>query len=339
MKDSIIRRLVIICCLMCIFPLVMATFLGQVQFVWFVFFLLTLPTLFLTVLITLFIKKRLISPLSMLVEQANTISTGDLSQPIVYEKEDEIGHFIASFDRMRINLYEQQQQQRQFEIERKNFIDGISHDLKTPIASISAYIEALQDKMAATPEEEKHYFEIVENKLSALTELSNQLSLSYTTPDSLHLTLQEVSCYEWTVDLFKSIRSECLIRGIAFELRNRLDVNDPAAMCIDAYQLERAVQNMLSNAYRHTRELLAVSAEINEHRFVLCIENDGVRLDPGKTEVIFERFYTEENLEAQGHLGLGLHITRTIIKSMQGTITADVNAGLIRFEMSLPLQI
>jgi Signal transduction histidine kinase len=337
MKDSIIRRLIMICCMMCALPLVTSAFLGQVQFVWIVFLLVTIPTLMLTAFITVYIKKRMIKPLTILIEKANTISAGDLSRPIVYEKDDEIGHFISSFDRMRHNLHEQQKKQREFEIERKNFINGISHDLKTPIASISAYMEALEDKMAATPEEEKQYFKIIESKLSVLTELSNQLSLSYTTPDTLHLILQEVNCYDWTVDLFKSIKSECQIRGFSPALNNTIHVKENAAMCIDYYQLERAIQNILSNSYRYTKNLLSISTEIDKQNFYLRLENDGVVLDASKTEKIFERFYTEESLDAQGHLGLGLYIAKTIIKSMKGNIRAKVIADKITFEITLPV--
>ncbi len=337
MKDSIIRRLIVICCILCLLPLVTSAFLGQVQFVWIVFLLVTMPTVVLTAWIIIYIKKRIVKPLSMLIEKSNTISSGDLSHPIVYEKDDEIGSFVSSFDRMRDNLYEQQKKQWQFEIERKNFINGISHDLKTPIASISAYIEALQDKMAATPEEEKQYLKIIESRLSVLTELSNQLSLSYATPDTLHLVLQEVNCYDWTTDLFKSIKGECQIRGVSPELNNRIDAKDNAAMCIDFYQLERAIQNILSNSYRYTKGFLSVSTEIDKQIFLLRVKNDGVVLDTSKTEKIFERFYTGESSDAQGHLGLGLYIAKTIVQSMKGDIIAKIRSDIITFEITIPI--
>lgn len=90
----------------------------------------------------------MIAPLSILAEEAQKISQGNLSHRISYKKEDEFGRFISAFDQMRNTLHLQEQQQQSFEKERKHFIDSISHDLKTPIASISAYIEALQDGMA-----------------------------------------------------------------------------------------------------------------------------------------------------------------------------------------------
>lgn len=338
MKDSLNRRLVMICFLVWTLPLFTSTFVGQWQLFWVVLVAVTLPTLILAIWITVYIKRRVISPLDALVEQADRISSGDLSQPIRYGKDDELGHFVSSFERMRSNLYARQQQQQAFEAERKNFITGISHDLRTPIASISAYIEALQDHMAATPEEEAHYFHIIEKKLSVLTELSQQLSLSYANPDTLPLDLQEVNCYDWTAGLFGSIRSECLLRGLSPSLDNRIGPKDQSTMCIDHYQLERAVQNVLSNSYRYTRHLLSLSSAIEDQYLVLRVKNDGVQLAPDKSEKIFERFYTEEHLEAQGHLGLGLSIARTIIQSMKGTVQAAILEDTITFEIRLEIE-
>ena len=116
----------------------------------------------------------MITPLSVLAEEAEKISQGNLSHPIKYEKEDEFGLFITAFDQMRNKLHLQEQQQEIFEKERKHFIDSISHDLKTPIASISAYIEALQDGMAESPEEEQRYLQVIQKKVHTLNDLSNQ---------------------------------------------------------------------------------------------------------------------------------------------------------------------
>lgn len=66
--------------------------------------------------------------------------------------------------------------------------------MKTPLASISAYVEALQDGIVSTPEEAQQYLKVIENKVEVLTELSNQLSISYETPDTLSLALQKVNC-------------------------------------------------------------------------------------------------------------------------------------------------
>ncbi|GIO23238.1 hypothetical protein J11TS1_18190 [Oceanobacillus sp. J11TS1] len=66
--------------------------------------------------------------------------------------------------------------------------------------TISAYIEALQDGMAESSEEEQRYLKVIQKKVHVLNELSNQLSLSYETPDTIHLEI-----YEWAVDWLESI--------------------------------------------------------------------------------------------------------------------------------------
>lgn len=106
----------------------------------------------------------MIAPLSILAAEAQKISQGNLSHRISYKKDDEFGRFITAFDQMRNTLHLQEQQQQIFEKERKHFIDSISHDLKTPIASISAYIEALQDDIAESSEEEQRYLQVIQKR-------------------------------------------------------------------------------------------------------------------------------------------------------------------------------
>lgn len=336
MKNSIIYKLIVICIIFCVLSFIVLL-LGTVGgFFWFLL-LVAVPIVVLTIWVILYIKKRIIAPLVILTREANNISSGDLSHEIAYKRDDEIGRFVSAFDHMRSELYERQEQQRQFEIERKNFINSISHDLKTPIASISAHIEALQDEMAATLEEEKQYFKVIENKLTILTELSNQLSLSYATPDTLHLALQDVNCGHWTSDFFDDMRTECQIHGIVPGLKNLIEVDNKAVICIDIYQFDRALQNISSNVFRYTKGFFSISAEISEQYFLLRIENDGVTLPADHVGKIFDRFYTEETGDAQGHLGLGLYITKTIIQAMKGNVQAKIQSGRIIFEVALPI--
>jgi|GEM_PF-2651310 len=337
MRNSIIYKLIIICCVLCVLPLVTLFLLATAGTSWFYMLVLVAPSVILTACISLYVKKRIIEPLGMLINEADNISCGDLSNVIEYKRNDEIGRLVSAFDHMRSKLYEQQEQQRQFEIERKNFVNSISHDLKTPIASILAHIEALQDGIATTPEEEKQYVKIIVNKLAILTKLSNQLGLSYATPDTLRLVLQNVNCYHWTSDFFCDIKSECQIRGITPDMKNFIGVKSKESICIDAYQFDRALQNVLSNAFRYTKKSFSVSSEISGQNFLLYIENDGVSLAVDKAEKIFDRFYTEDGPDAQGHLGLGLYIAKTIIQSMKGNIKAEVRCDRIIFEIALPV--
>lgn len=337
MKRGIIYNLLIVCTILCILPLIILLFIAELGILWTYLFLITIPSMVLTIYTILYIRKRIIRPLRYLIDEANSISSGDLSHTIEYKTNDEIGDFISAFDHMRSTLYEQQQQQQQFEIDRKNFIDSISHDLKTPLASISAYIEALQDGIVATPEEEQQYLKVIENKVSVLTELSNQLSMSYKSHDTLSLSLQEVNCLNWTTDFYNDIEVECQLKNISPIFSNYISLKDKVYMRIDICQLDRAIQNILSNSFRYYHQYLAITTEIKNNQFVLSIKNDGAKLSANNMSKIFDRFYTEESLNNEGHLGLGLYISKTIINAMNGEIQATKELGIIEFKIMLPI--
>lgn len=336
MTNSITRHLLLISCILCFLPAMLLLFAASFYSLVYLL-IIVIPSLFITVYAVIYIKKRLIEPLHHLTNEANRLSAGNFSQPIFYPKNDEIGQFVSAFDQMRTRLYEQQLEQQQFEIERKNFVNSISHDLRTPIASIAAYIEALQDGLAVSEEEEQQYLKVVENKLNVLTELSKQLELSYVETGNLSIAITPVNCHNWVATLFSTTVSECQIRGIQLDLVELPILEDDSIIEIDNYQLDRAIQNILNNAYRYTKSLLLLSAEIKENEFQLSISNDGVTIGEKEIERIFERFYTESGANDQGHLGLGLSISKTIIQSMNGSICAELTSGIITFKLSFPL--
>lgn len=334
MKKSIIRNLIVICCAFILFSLIIPMIVaGLAPLVYLL--LIIIPFISFAVYTISYIRKRIIQPINHMIDEANAISSGDLSHTIEYKINDELGAFISAFDSMRNTLYIQKQRQDQFEIDRKNFIDSISHDLKTPLASISAYIEALQDGVVATPEEGRQYLKIIENKVAVLIELSNQLSLSYQSPGTLPLSLQKVNCYCWTASLLHDIEAECQMKNIQVELANNISADNKSSISIDIRQLDRAIQNILNNVFRYYQKYFSIKAEISREQLVLIIKNDGAELQTDEINRIFDRFYTQEPLNDQGHLGLGLYISKTIIHAMGGDISASVKSGIITFKIVL----
>lgn len=336
MTKSITRHLLMISCILCFLPAMLLLFAAASSSLTYLL-IIVVPSILITAYAIVYIRNRLIDPLTQLTKETERLSSGNFSQPITYTRRDELGQFVTAFDQMRAQLYEQQQEQEQFEIDRKNFINSISHDLKTPIASISAYVEALQDKIAVSPEEERHYLKVIENKLIVLTELSKQLGLSYAEPENLYLAVTPVNCRQWLTAFFSATESECQVRGIKAQLIDPLASTDTSVIKIDRYQLDRAIQNILNNAYRYTQNVLSIAAEISANEFRLCISNDGVTVADKNAEKIFERFYTENGANDQGHLGLGLSISKTIIQSMGGQVSAKIASGIITFELAIPL--
>lgn len=339
MKNSVIKGLILLFLGWCILPLLSLLFIAQIKekyqmiFLFFVIFLVSI-LLFLTIR---HLKRRVLAPISILVNETRRISKGNLAKPIRYDRKDEIGKLISAFDHMRDELYAQQREHLQFEVDRKQFIESISHDLKTPISSISAYIEALQDGIAQTKSEEKEYFRVIQSKIHLLNELSQQLSLSYQTSDSAPIHIERVDCHEWSQSFLQDVSMDCHAKDIEIETSYDDSSSDRTYMDIDIHQLERALQNILDNAYRYTKEVLELSVTNKDDLLFITIKNDGAEIKDGSLEQIFQRFYTNNQHNAEGHLGLGLFIAKTLITAMKGHLEATIQKDVITFTVSIPL--
>lgn len=172
------------------------------------------------------------------------------------------------------------------------------------------------------PEELPQYLNVIENKIAVLSELSNELSMSYEIPETIAAAPQKVNCYSWAVDFLNDMAAECMLKGITPKLKNTLSYHEKACLYIDIYQLDRALLSITGNAFRYCQAYFSILIEIKNHQFIISIKNDGVALDTDSINKIFERFYTEEKINNEGHLGLGLYIAKTIINSFNGKINA-----------------
>ncbi|KAF1301439.1 HAMP domain-containing sensor histidine kinase [Candidatus Enterococcus willemsii] len=338
MKKKIIHQILALSFILFVIPTIILLFIARIERsnLSVIFLLVGGYIVILLGCIVYLIYRKILLPIAVLRKETGLISQGDLSKKITYQSEDEIGQFIQAFEQMRQALYIRQLEQEQFEIDRKEFIDSISHDLRTPIASISAYIEALQDEIAQTEEEKENYFSVIQSKITILQELSNQLNLSYQSFDAVALIREEISCFEWSQAFVHRVKADCLAKELEVKIDNQLS-SDKKILKVDRLQLERALQNILDNAYRFTREVLLINIRQDNQHLNISIKNDGVTIKNDQLHQIFQKFYTKNEQNNEGHLGLGLAITDTLITAMDGQITAAISNGMILFTVTLPL--
>ncbi|KAF1297214.1 hypothetical protein BAU15_06605 [Enterococcus sp. JM4C] len=336
MKKSLIRQLMTLCYLACLLIVLLLAFVIDSATLLVPILLIICPFIGLVLYTVYYIKKKILSPLDDLTRQAAQISKGDLTKPIQVATTDEIGQFMTAFEQMRQALLAQQQQQARFEQERKVFVSSISHDLKTPLASISAQVEALQDGLIISADEQKQAYKIIENKVATLADLSAELAASYETPETLSLTLTAVNAYAWSVDFLDDLKTELALQSAAIQLVNQLP-DDGETLLMDGYQLDRALHNLLSNALRYHKQFIYISTAIIDEQFVITFKNDGATVETTDLERLFDRFYTEDKNNADGHLGLGLSVAKTIIEAMNGQIVVEKHQDVIEFTLFLPI--
>lgn len=117
------------------------------------------------------ISKSILKPLDLLSFGTKEIREGNLDTRMQYGKKDEFGSVCRDFDDMRAYLKESVQQRLEDEKRRKNLITGISHDLRTPLTSISGYLDGLLDGIADTPEKQKRYLLAMKTRTGTMVNL------------------------------------------------------------------------------------------------------------------------------------------------------------------------
>ena len=130
---------------------------------------------------------------------------------------------------------------------------------------------------------------------------------------------------------------ECHAKGIKIETSYDYFSTGPSYMNADPHQLERALQNILDNAYRYANNLLELSINIHGNFFIITTKNDGADMKDLPLEQIFQRFYTSNQHNVEDHLGLGLFIAKTLITAMKGYFEATPQKDIITFKVSIPL--
>ncbi len=201
----------------------------------------------------------------------------------------------------------------QGDIELKNAIVNISHDLRTPLTAICGYLELLEE--TENPNEAKKYLAIIKHRTKTLKQLVDELfNYSVVTSKEEKLNLEKVSLNSALEESIAEYYVALQKRDITPELKI---TNKKIERTLDKTALSRILLNILSNAVKYSDGDLQI--ELNDSG-VISFSNTASSLDETQVKKLFNRFYTVEN--ARTSTGLGLSIARTLVERMNGEISA-----------------
>ncbi|MGO4343861.1 sensor histidine kinase [Paenibacillus sp. MCAF9] len=293
------------------------------------------PTLFLSlifvlivthILLTTFMSKNIIRPLQALRNAASEIKEGNLDFQIKVNGKDEIGQLGIMFEEMRSRLQTSIQVQEQYEVNRKELISNISHDLKTPLTTIRGYIDGILDGVADTPEKNLKYMQTIAVKAEELDHLINELFLySKLDLNQQQFHFEAVNVLAFLMDWSEELEFELEKQGITYHSDIQLDPS--AIFLLDRDQFKRVLNNIIQNSVRYMdkqQPSIQLTAHCTESEAILEIRDNGSGIDPEALQHIFERFYrADESRNARtGGSGLGLAIAKQIMLGHQGGIEA-----------------
>jgi signal transduction histidine kinase len=276
----------------------------------------------------LLLSRWILRPLERLRLASAQFARGELAARAPESGPQELVEVSASFNEMATNI-------EQLFDARRQLIAWASHDLRTPLASLRAMIEALEDDLASTDE----YLPAIREQLDTLTLLVEDLfELARIDAGVLALDVQDASLADLISGCLRGLDAEARARNIKLEAR--LD-GDPRVRIAPA-KIERVLLNLLTNAVRHTPSDGAVSVVVapNSDHVVVSVEDTGPGLSEGAPERMFERFWRADDSRARtsGGAGLGLAIAQGLVHAHGGTIWAENRPlGGARVAFTLPL--
>lgn len=290
--------------------------------------------------LTRFVFRSIINPINTLVGGVHEIRDGNLSYRIQYNNNDEFADVCSDFNEMAVHLLNMVNARQKDETNRRELIAGISHDLRTPLTSVKAYLEGIEKGVASTPEAQKRYFDIIKSKTNDLEYIINQLFL-FSKLDigdfPFHLEVidigYELSCFVACHEKEYAEKGLKIINHSIEKIYTEIDI----------VQLRNVIYNILENSLKYKQEDIAVIK-------ILCREDNGNVLitftdnGPGVSEdaleKMFDVFYrsdTARNNPSKGS-GLGLAISRKIIERLKGRIDAkNADGGGLEIRIMLPI--
>ena len=276
-------------------------------------------------------------PLSGRIERVRAgterIVGGELGSEVKVEGHDEVAGLAADFNRMARALERAAEREREMEKSRRDLVAAVSHDLRTPLASTRALIEALADGVAEDPETERRYLSSASRELEHLSRLVDDLfELARIDAGVLELALEEASLHDMISDTISSFQAQAERKGVRLLGEVSTDVDPVLA---NPSKLQRVLQNLVSNALRHTPPggtvTLRGATEGDVARVEVSDTGEGIAAED-LTRVFESSFGGEQSRthpEKDGTpgAGLGLSIARGLVEAHGGTMEVESEPG------------
>lgn len=291
-----------------------------------VFLLAAAVIVFIGFLLVRRMTRDIVAPLEDLQHASRRIASGDYDTPVASCSTDELGETAAVFEEMRRQLQAGRKMRDAYEKNRQELFAGIAHDLATPLTKIQGYTGGILDGIAATPEKQKKYLELVYHTSQSMEQMVHELFLLS------KLDLGKVD-FQWEnaslaplLQQYVDLQKEALsAQGFSLRFENRLPGESPVVL--DRIQFQRVLDNVLSNALKYRDSdngSLTVRLAAKDGGYLIECEDRGRGVAQEDLGRIFESFYRTDKARADvaKGSGLGLAVTARIIEAMQGRIWA-----------------
>lgn len=273
-----------------------------------------------------FILGRIIfKPMTIIADGLSSLSEGDFSKRIHIGGYDSMESLSESFNKLATEL-------EKTEILRNDFVNEFSHEMKTPIVSISGLIALLKDESLPV-DKRKQYIEIIDKEVTRLTEMtSNALYLS-------KIEAQEILTNKTSYNLSEQIRECILLLERKWTRKGLTPVLEFDEHTITANEdmLKQVFVNLIDNAIKFSDENteFMISIDKAEQYTLVNVSNYGIEIPESEQNAIFGKFYQCDKSRSTDGNGIGLSIVKNIVTLHDGTVSVTSENGMTTFTVSL----
>ncbi|WP_433747489.1 sensor histidine kinase [Paenibacillus amylolyticus] len=288
------------------------------------------------------LNKHLLSPIHQLKLHAESILKGNYEEKIQYNQINELGEVFAMFDLMRTEIKHMNDLRIQQEQAQKELITNISHDIKTPITTIKAYIEAIEEGLCNDQETLMEYMEVMRTHTDKTARLVEDL-LVHALQELGQISVETREMYSGPVleAMLKPIEHVVLTKGLIYKGPNCIP---NVLIAIDPTRIEQVISNLAANALKHTAQgdTIRIDTELESGHLKVTITDSGQGIRVQDMPFVFQRYFRGQASHAEQHVqggtGLGLSICQNIIETHGGHISFTSEEGQgTTFRFYLPI--
>lgn len=231
---------------------------------------------------------------------------------------------FANLDDVTDAMREHEKERKKLEEMREEWINNVSHDLKTPLSSVQGFSELLKDENLSA-EDRIHYAEIIEEKSLYMRELLDDFRLTMQLQEgNFPLELKETDMVSFVREVVIDLLNDPAFKESSIEFK--ADVLE-SKWAIDSRLMKRAILNLMTNTFIHNDPDVELTVEVKDN--MIRLTDNGKGMPAADAEQIFSRYYRGTNTEDIKGTGLGLAIAKDIIEAHSGQIvlTTEENKG------------
>lgn len=282
-----------------------------------------------------YLNRNVITPFKRMQSFAGKVAEGRLDEPLAMDRDNLFGAFSESFDIMREELSASKQRELELQKKERELVASLSHDLKTPVTGIKLAAELLQMRLSVKAENSDSDITFSRDETNSINDsvdgiLQKSEQINALVSDLFTATLDDlgefkVNCRDENSAVLADIVKSCDDKHYAV-----MGELPQVIISIDRKRMAQVIGNIISNSYKYADTAINVDFKLSEGFLEMRLQDHGNGVSSEEIELITNKFYRGKewaDSEKDGN-GLGLYIAKSLMKKMNGDLTAESDGGL-----------